>query len=107
MAVGKREEMQDNMKVNRVDISAELETLALDMIENISYLEKLRPLLENCSVELDSSLDGVDPVSMFSASVKNLLRKVIEDARKDIKVADKFLLLYKIRRETVKMVNKQ
>ena len=79
------------------------------MIENSSSLEKLRSLLENCSFELDSSLDGVEPlISMFSVtSAKNLLRKVIEDARTDIKVAKKFLLLYKMKRENDKTVNKQ
>ena len=81
-AVSKREEVQEHMKVRATNLTAELQTLALDMQENSSSLEKLRPLLENYCEEIDSP--------SFSMSTSDL-RKMIEEAKAEIKDADKFL----------------
>ena len=90
-AVKKKEEIQKNMKVESADVTGELEALGIN--ESISSLEKLCPLLKNCSVDLDLS-DGDEPVNLLWMNAKEL-RNVIEVAKEDIENADKLLLLYK------------
>ena len=92
-AVKKKEEIQKHMKVESTDLTGELKALAFGINESISSLEKLCPLLKNCSVDLDLS-DGDEPVNLLWMNAKEL-RNVIEVAKEDIENADKLLLLYK------------